>query len=170
MILVYKSLLIVVGFVVSIGFHDFVIANSSPKYNLKLIKLPHKEVVLKIPVDGEDRFYIDYIHSKDKTPVHDVFFISKKGKLIILEEQYEWYGAGLEFHPKGVGKIRTENGHTRVLLNKELDQFLLRVGRIANHILSIKSICIPLISIANGGDLLEFVVENRTEGKDDNEE
>jgi len=169
MIQVYKSLLIAAVFVVFIGFHDFVIADSSPKYSLKLIKLPHKEVVLKIPVDGEDRFYIDYIHSKDKTPVHDVFLISKKGKLILLEEQYEWYGAGLEFHPKGVGQIITENERTRVLLNKELDQFLLRVGRIANHILSIKSICIPLISIANGGDVLEFVVEIRTEESDDYE-
>lgn len=166
MIQVYKSLLIAVGFVVFVSFHDFVMANSLPKYNLNLIKLPSKEVVLKIPVDYDDRFYIDYIHSKDKTPVHDIFLISKEGKLILLEEQYEWYGAGLECHPKGVGQIITEKDRTRVLLNKELDQFRLRVGRIANHILSIKSICIPLISIVNGGDLLEFVVELRMEGED----
>ncbi len=151
-------------FIVCIGVFNFVSVASSQEYSLNLIKLPNKEVVLKLPAKGGDRFYIDYIHSKDKTPVHDIFLISKEGKLILLEEHYEWYGAGLAFHPEGKGQIIFENDRTRVLLNRELDPFFLRVGRIANHTLSIKSKSIPLINIANGGDLIEFVVEILTEG------
>jgi hypothetical protein len=159
-----KLLTTAMSLVFFIGF--FNVASAASEYNLLLIKLPDKEVVLKFLVNGGDRFYIDYIHSKDKTPVHDIFLISEQGKLILLEEHYEWYGAGLAFHPEGKGQIIFENDRTRVLLNRELDQFLLRVGRIANHTLNIKSKSIPLISIANGGDLIEFVVEINTEGED----
>jgi len=160
MIQEYKSLATVVSVLVVVILINFVTVASSQEYSLKLIKLPNNEVILTLPVNGGDRFFIDYIHSKDKTPVHDIFLISKEGKLILLEEQYEWYGAGLAFHPDGIGQIIFENDRTRVLLNRELDQFSLRVGRIANHTLSYKSKKFPLISIADGGDLIEFVVES----------
>ncbi len=144
----------------------FVGAATSQEYTLKLTKQPENEVLIAFPLNAEDRFFLDYIHSKDKTPVHDVFHISKKGKLVLIEEHYEWYGAGLAFHPGGIGQIKFENDGTRVVLNRELDQFLLRVGRIANHTLSFKSKKIPLTSIAKGGDLIEFVVDIHKDGED----
>lgn len=147
-------------------FFSFVSVATSQEHTLKLIKQPENEVIMAFSLNAEDRFFLDYIHSKDKTPVHDVFHISKKGKLVLIEEHYEWYGAGLAFHSEGIGQIKFENDGTRVVLNRELDQFLLRVGRIANHTLTIKSEEIPLISIAHGGDLIEFVVDIHNNGED----
>jgi len=165
MIRSYKLLITTIGFILVISFFGFIATASSQEYTLKLRKLPNNEVVLNLLANGGDQFYIDYIHSKDKTPVHDVFLISKEGKLVLLEEDYEWYGAGLAFHPEGIGQIIFENDRTRVVLNRKLDQFLIRVGRICNHTLSFKSESIPLLDIANGGDLIEFVVEIYKEGE-----
>lgn len=144
----------------------FARVSTSQEYSLKLTKQPENEVLMAISLNAEECFFLDYIHSKDKTPVHDIFHIGKKGKLVLVEEHYEWYGAGLAFHPGGIGQIKFENDGTRVVLNRELDQFLLRVGRIANHTLSFKSKKIPLTSIAHGGDLIEFVVDIHKNGED----
>ncbi len=84
-----------------------------------------------------------------------------------MEERYAWYGAGLAYYPGGVGQIHFENHDgTRVVLNRVLDQFLLRVGRIANHTVTCHSRKVPLTSIAKGGDLIEFVVDVDKDGED----
>ena len=126
---------------------------------LTLVKLPENRILLSQSVKGGDRFYIDYIHSLDKTPILDTFLVSHEGVLVLEEEQYEWYGAGLAFHPQGKGRIRFNNDHTQVLINRPYDPFYLRVGSIANHTLTVNSQKIPLLNIADKGDLLAFSIE-----------
>lgn len=130
-------------------------------YDLTLIKLPENKAVLVLPVNINDRIYMDYVHSLDKTPVRDVFAVGRNGVLILLEERYEWYGAGLAFHPEGKGRILLEKDGARVLINRPCHPFYLRVGRIANHTLTVNSRQIPLLEVANGGDLLAMAIEKR---------
>lgn len=137
------------------------LSDPSPGFYLTLLKLPENEPLLSRPVTAGRRFYLDFTHSLDKTPVRDVFTVDQKGILILLEEQYEWYGAGLAFHPKGRGDIRFSNDRTRVLINRPYDPFHLRVGRIANHTLTINSEKIPLLGIADGGDLIAFAIKRK---------
>ncbi len=162
MVAFMKSLIIAVLILGTPAWIPNIQAESLGSYCLQVIKLPEQRILLEIQVKVQDRFYIDYIHSKDKTPVHDIFLIGEEGKLVLSEEHYEWYGAGLAFHPAGKGTIIFEKDRTRVLLNQELAEFRMRVGRVANHALTYKGQRIPLLSIANGGDLIEITVAKNT--------
>ena len=165
MVALMKSLIIAVLILGTLAWIPNAQVKPPDSYWLQVIKLPDQRVILQVEVKAQDRFYIDYIHSKDKTPVHDVFLIGDEGRLVLLEEHYEWYGAGLAFHPAGKGLIIFEKDRTRVLLNRELTEFRMRVGRVANHALTYKGQRIPLLSIANGGDLVEITVARTTEVK-----
>ena len=165
MVALMKSLIIAVLILGTLAWIPNAQAEPPDSYWLQVIKLPDQRILLEIEVKAQDRFYIDYIHSKDKTPVHDVFLIGEEARLVLLEEHYEWYGAGLAFHPAGKGRIIFEKDRTRVILNRELTEFRMRVGRVANHALTYKGQRIPLLSIANGGDLIEITVARTTEVK-----
>jgi len=164
----FKNILCTIVVVLMFGVLS-VPSRGADSFFLILVKLPENRILLSRPVMGGDRFYIDYIHSLDKTPVRDIFLVSQKGELILLEEQYEWYGAGLAFHPEGKGNILFDENCTRVLINRPYDPFHLRVGHIANHTLTVNSEKIPLLSIANGGDLLVFAIERRPPKEQDHE-
>jgi len=121
---------------------------------LQVIKQPEGEVLLQFPVEKGDLFHVNYTHSSDHTPVHDTFKIDDKGTIVLIEEDYEWYGAGLEFHPDADAKIFFTGDRVRVLLNRVFPHLPLRVGRVAGHTLTYKDRTIPLLAIAKGGDRL----------------
>ena len=124
---------------------------------LQVIKQPEGEVLLQFPVERGDLFHVSYTHSSDHTPVYDTFKIDEKGTIVLIEEDYEWYGAGLEFHPDADAKISFTGGRVRVLLNRIFPHLPLRVGRVAGHVFKYKDKEIPLLSIAEGGDRLWIV-------------
>ncbi|MBN2568629.1 MAG: DUF1850 domain-containing protein, partial [Deltaproteobacteria bacterium] len=85
---------------------------------LQVIKQPEGEVLLQFPVEKGDLFYVDYNHSSDHTPVHDIFKIDEEGTIVLIEEDYAWYGAGLEFHPDADATISFTGDRVRVLLKR----------------------------------------------------
>lgn len=119
------------------------------------------EVLMNVPVREGDRFFLDYLHSSDKTPVHDVFEISREGEMILIEENFSWHGAGLEFMNWEGAWITSEENKIRVRLNRPFPFLLLRVGRIANHTLHFPDRVVPLKEIARGGELLKIWVAPR---------
>ncbi len=119
---------------------------------LQVIKQPEGKVLLQLSVEEGDLFYIDYTHSSDHTPVHDIFKIDKKGTIVLIEEDYDWYGSGLEFHPEADATISFTGDRVRVFLNRVFPHIPLRVGRVAGHTLIYKDKKIPLLTIAEGGD------------------
>jgi hypothetical protein len=78
-----------------------------------------------------------------------------------IEEKYAWYGAGLAFHSHN--KIDTSQGWTRVQLQRAMDPFHLRVGRVANHTLCIAQTTLSLKDIAAGGTSLWIRVRPKGE-------
>ncbi len=54
------------------------------------------EKLVCIPVEAGDEILFAYVHSADKTPVEQLFMVGEDGILYLLEERYQWYGAGLE--------------------------------------------------------------------------
>jgi len=115
----------------------------------QIVRTVGEEVLWESPVKRGDHFTIEYRHSSDHTPVRDLFRIGDKGEIILIEESYLWYGAGLESHPD-VGKTDFSADCTRVRMQRVFPRFLLRVGEVANHILTIHGREIPLLSIAKG--------------------
>jgi hypothetical protein len=117
----------------------------------QIVRTVGEELLWESPVEPGDYFTIDYRHSSDHTPVHDLFRIGSDGQIVLIEESYRWYGAGLESHPD-VGKTDFSGEWTRVRLHRPFPQFLLRVGEVANHVLTLHGQDVPLLSIAKGGD------------------
>lgn len=152
-----KSLLInILLLIILTIFHPGVSLCSAQGHSLclQIVKEPDHTVLLELPIKKGDYFYIDYTHSSDLTPVHDVFQIDDRGMIVLIEEDYEWYGAGLEFHSQAEATISFSDKTTRVYLHRVFPHFLLRVGRVANHVFIYKEHTIPLKNLAAGGSLV----------------
>jgi hypothetical protein len=119
------------------------------RLTFQIVRTAGEEVLWESPVQRGDRFTIEYRHSSDHTPVRDLFTIDDKGEIVLIEESYLWYGAGLESHPD-MGKTDFSGEWTRVRMRRVFPRFLLRVGEVANHVLSIHGRKLPLLSIARG--------------------
>ena len=118
---------------------------------LQVVGQPEGRVLLEFQVEAGDLFYIDYVHSSDHTPVHDIFRMDKGG-IVLIEEDFDWYGSGLESLSNAGARVSLSGDKTRVFLHRECPRFLLRVGRVAGHVITYKDSRIPLLSIAKGGD------------------
>jgi hypothetical protein len=120
---------------------------------LEVVRSATGQVLWEHPIQEGDCFTIDYRHSSDHTPVHDIFQIGGDGKIVLIEENFQWYGAGLEFNSAAADISFAETG-TRVLLHRPFPQLRLRVGEVANHVLTVEHERVPLLSIAAGRESL----------------
>jgi len=134
-------------------------ALSEPLYSLKVESLDTGKILFHCSLPAGDRFFIDYIHSSDKTPIQDIFEISGEGILVLIEERFSWYGAGLEHLSWEKASVVYEKDCTRVLLHREFPSLRLRVGRVAQHRLTVRGTVIFLSDIARGGELLKIWAE-----------
>jgi hypothetical protein len=75
---------------------------SRPDLYLQFYSEKQGRVIKEYKVERGDKFYLDYIHSSEKTPIHDIFQIDENANIVLLEEQYHWYAVGLESNP-GMG-------------------------------------------------------------------
>jgi hypothetical protein len=127
----------------------------------QIVQTLGEEVLWESPVKLGDFFTIEYQHSSDHTPVRNLFTIGKEGEIILIEESYLWYGAGLESHP-GTG-IDFSGEWARVRMRRTLPRFLIRVGEVANPVLTLNDRKIPLLSIARGRESIWIRVTGNTE-------
>jgi len=134
--------------------------NNSP-FSIRVESLEREKVLLDLSAKPGDRFYINYIHSSDKTPVQDIIEIGEKGEMILIEENFYWFGAGLEFMDWEKASITIEDGKIKVHLKRYLPFLRLRVGMVANHTLDFNGVVVPLKEIARGGELLKIWVGPR---------
>jgi hypothetical protein len=115
---------------------------------LEVVRRADDHVLWAHPVQAGDNFTIDYRHSSDHTPVRDTFRITAEGSIVLVEERFDWYGSGLEFHPSA--EISFSGSQTLVRLNRPFPQIPLRVGEVAGHVLTVQGVGLPLLSIAKG--------------------
>ncbi len=113
-----------------------------------------REVLLRLPLQAGEYFQYEYIHSSDHTPVRDTFRIDEGGNIILLEEAFLWYGAGLEFQDHGEAKLSYAGPWTRVRLNRGFPQIPLRVGRVARQVLTVRGQSYRLDDLGKPGECL----------------
>jgi hypothetical protein len=126
---------------------------------LQILRHPEGSLLREIPVRPGDVFQLQYIHSSDGTPVLDIFRVGEDGGFVLREEQYEWYGAGLESHPQAA--ISFEGNRTRVTVNRQLQELLLRVGRVCRQEISSGGVRIVPARLAPGGSLIRIRIAKR---------
>jgi hypothetical protein len=115
---------------------------------LEVVRRADDHVLWAHPVRAGENFTIDYRHSSDHTPVHDTFQITAEGAIILVEERFDWYGSGLEFHPSA--DISASGSQTLVRLHRPFPEIPLRVGEVAGHVLTVQGMRLPLLSVAKG--------------------
>ncbi|MFV9510645.1 DUF1850 domain-containing protein [Tepidibacillus sp. LV47] len=128
---------------------------------LTLIEGDSGKILLRIPINGNDRFSIEYIHSIHKTPVIDTFYIDSNQNIIVDQTTFDTYGVGM---PSDVEKGETftiKNGKFVLNhLNRVLPYFDLRVGQvIANHQFIVHQRKIPLAKLTRPGNWVRFKVQ-----------
>jgi len=128
---------------------------------LQVVSNASGQVLWEHPVQAGDTFTIDYRHSSDHTPVHDLFRITESGEIVLIEEAYLWYGAGLEFNP-AVADISIADSMTRVRLHRVFPEVPLRVGEVANQVLTIHQERLPLLNIARGRESICIRINHQT--------
>lgn len=149
-----KFLVIVFVVILSIATSGCIERDSS--FLLRVESLDSGEVLLDLPVRPGDQIYLDWIHSSAKTPILDTFQVGNNGEMILAEEDYQWYGAGLEFMDYGEVCVVPKGKDTKTVLKRHFPYLLLRVGWVANQKLSVNDRTVPLNEIAEGGELLKI--------------
>ena len=115
----------------------------------QIVRTAGEQVLWESAARPGDHFTIEYRHSSDHTPVRELFQIGEDGEIVLIEESYRWFGAGLESHPD-VGKTDFSGNWTRVRMQRVFPCFLLRVGEVTAQIVTIHDPHVPLLSIPQG--------------------
>lgn len=127
---------------------------------LEVVRRADDHVLWAHPVQAGDSFTVDYRHSSDHTPVHDTFRITARGTFLLIEERFDWYGSGLEFHPSADISLNREG--TRVRLHRPFVQIPLRVGEVAGHALTVGGTRLPLLNVAKGRESVCIRINRQT--------
>lgn len=122
------------------------------------------KLLLSAPARENDMFAIRFIHSVALSPVTD-FYRIKDCRIFLEKTVYHDFGAGLPHMAEAGQTMKTEGGE--IILdgfNRELPEFDVRVGRVAQHALLLyesgkdveKAREIPFDSLAKPGSALHF--------------
>ncbi len=128
-----------------------------PAHYLSLYDGAGGDILKQVEVELGDRVVLDYVHSSDGTPVKAVFSIEVDG-LHLLEEEYSWYGAGLE-SGSGHDFAFNEDAVTVSGYDRVFHQLPLRVARTVSQELHLDGKTISLNQLAPGGSLVLIKVE-----------
>jgi hypothetical protein len=128
------------------------LANEGVHLQLQIVRRADGRVLWQHPVQIGDAVALDYVHSSDHTPVHDLFRVTGQAAFVLTEERFDWYGSGLEFHPSA--NITFSGSQTRVGLERPFAQIPLRVGEVCRQVLTVHGTHLPLLCIAKGRESL----------------
>jgi len=134
--------------------------NKQAQYYLEIINRKNDTVLVKIEVAVGDKFYLEYINSKDLNPVYDTFEIREDGIFCLLIEEYPWYGVGQECHPSK--DIRYSDKLVIVNVNREMKILPLRVAFTVEQKIRYKEREFILSSLTDRGDPIDIIIA--TEG------
>ncbi len=91
------------------------------------------KILLSLPIKPEERFYITYMHSVNRTPVTDTIEYTGS-ELVVRESLFQSYGAGISVGDDiGQKIVFTENGLLMTGIDIPYDHIDLMTGTYADH-------------------------------------
>lgn len=105
-------------------------------------------------VEAGDRFEIRYVHSFEKTPIHETYAVEGEG-IVQVREAYKYHAAGLEF----TRETYREGDWIVSEPDRELDSFTVRVARTTEQSLVVDGTERSLDSYAEPGSGVRVSVE-----------
>ncbi len=127
-----------------------------------VILYPHYVVLEIVPTDtgrqalcakmrAGDEFVLSFTHSVNRRPVYDTIRVAR-GHVVVVKSRYDAFGAGMPEHSTAEGTLRVaEDGWIEWTTNRSMPEVVVRVGRVANHMLHLKGQEIPLASLSTPG-------------------
>jgi len=87
-----------------------------------------------VAVDRGDYFSIWYLHSVNKSPVEDFFYIGPGNCIILSKSVFYSFGAGVPSASSDGGEFRVYEDRIEVTgINRRIDDFFLFIGVTADH-------------------------------------
>lgn len=139
--------------------------NDQTQYYLEIINRKNNSILVKIEVAVGDKFYLEYINSKDLNPVYDAFEIKEDGIFCLLTEEYPWYGVGQECHASK--DIEYSDKLVVVKVNREMEVLPLRVAFTVEQKIRYKEKEFILSSLADKGEPVDIIITTEEGGIDD---
>ena len=110
-----------------------------------------------------DTWYIEFIHSVQKTPVQEYFLVRGKNDLLLEKTIYQSMGVGLPFMASE-GKLKTTgDGHFVLEMHREYQTLKLRTGLEACPKIYFDGNVLPIYNLYEPGTLVEIKVVKRYE-------
>jgi len=134
--------------------------NNQIQYYLEIINRKNDSIVVKMEVSVGDKFYLEYINSRDLNPIIDTFEVIEGGKFYLLTEEYPWYGAGQEYHASK--DIKYSDKLVIVNVNREMKILPLRVAFTVEQKIKYKEREFILSSLTDRGGPIDIIIA--TEG------
>lgn len=130
------------------------------------------KTTFEFPLPDKQCFALRFTHSVARTPVYE-WFCNHTGILYLEKTNYQDFGAGLPYEAEPGQKMTVRDGQIEISgIHRQMQQFDVRVGRIANHTMIIPkegkiTAEKPLSSLAEPGSSLTFMLVNRQNKKSD---
>lgn len=134
--------------------------NAETKYYLEVVNEKSGIQLIKIEVSIGDKFYLEYVNSRDLNPIIDTFEIREDGIFCLLTEEYPWYGVGQECHASK--DIKFTDKLVIVNVNREMEKLSLRVAFTVEQKIKYKDREFILSYLTNKGDPVDIIID--TEG------
>lgn len=112
-----------------------------------------------IPVP-ERKFVLSFIHSVQKTPVYEIFYIEDNNKLTLRETKYYSLGVGLPFNEVN-SKFSNDEGEFDLKFTRDFDSIPIRVSPIPKHEINIGGKVYPLTVFVKPEDLMIISATDR---------
>ena len=114
-------------------------------------------------VSTGDTWYIEFIHSVQKTPVQEYFLVRGENDLLLEKTIYQSMGVGLPFMASE-GKLKTTgDGHFVLEMHREYQTLKLRTGLEACPKIYFGGNVLPIYNLYEPGTLVEIKVIKRYE-------
>jgi len=138
--------------------------NTETKYYLEVVNKKSGIVLIKIEVSFGDKFYLEYVNSRDLNPIIDTFAIREDGIFCLLTEEYPWYGVGQEYHASK--DIKFTDKLVIVNVNKEMKKLSLRVAFTVEQKIKYKEKEFILSALTNKGDPVDIIIDTERDIND----
>jgi len=110
------------------------------------------------PMKEGEEFVLSFTHSVNRRPVFDTLRV-QGDHLIIVKSVFDAFGAGMPEASTEEGQLSVmPGGWLRWTVNRPVPEIILRVGEVANHMLTIKSRQFSLAELTEPGTALAFRV------------
>lgn len=122
---------------------------------LSIINSDKREFLLSVP---DRKFTLSFVHSVQKTPVYEIYYIDDDNHLVLKETRYYSLGVGLPFTDEN-GHFSNENGEFRITgLNRKFSSISIMVSPIPHHVIIIDGKKYPLLSFTKPEESINIKV------------